>query len=148
VKSLNSLIAIGLILASPAFASGTMAADVHAKARHVQVSQHRAAPRVAARSRATGTRYDYGHGGPSVDPARIIGGLLASPWVAPYLAQYGGRMRITGGSRGTSSCGSSSFDFSSPSSDVPMTVAPVPDAPYVAPVAPTPDNPNCGGGLC
>jgi hypothetical protein len=44
--------------------------------------------------------------------------------------------------------GSSGFDFSSPSPDVPMTVAPVPDAPYVAPTAPTPDNPNCGGGLC
>jgi hypothetical protein len=144
MKSLNSLIAIGLILSSPAFGSGAMAADIHAKAstRHVQVSQHRPAPRVAARSRATG------YGGPSVDPARIIGGLLASPWVAPYLAQYGGRMRVTRGSRGTSSGGSSNFDFSSPSPDVPMTVAPVPDTPYVAPTAPTPDNPNCGGGLC
>jgi hypothetical protein len=48
---------------------------------------------------------------------------------------------------GGSGGGSSGFD-SSPSPDVPMTMAPVPDAPYVAPTAPTPDNPNCGGGLC
>jgi hypothetical protein len=38
-----------------------------ASTRHVQVSQHRPAPRVAARSGATGTR--YGYDGPSVDPA-------------------------------------------------------------------------------
>src|SRR5580700_9339026 len=115
MKSLNSLIAIGLILASPAFGSGAMAADIHAKAstRHVQASQHRPAPRVAMRSRATGTGYGYGYGygGPSVDTARIIDGLLASPWVAPYLAQYGGRMRVTRGSRGTSRGDSSNFDF-------------------------------------
>jgi hypothetical protein len=49
---------------------------------------------------------------------------------------------------GSSGGGSSSLDVSSPSPDVPMDVAPVPDAPYIPPVAPTPDNPNCGGGLC
>jgi hypothetical protein len=43
-----------------------------------------------------------------------------------------------------------SLIFSSPSPDEPP-VAPAPgtyDTPYVAPTAPTPDNPNCGGGLC
>jgi hypothetical protein len=43
--------------------------------------------------------------------------------------------------------GSPDVDFPSPSAD-PPPVAPAPDAPYVAPTAPTPDNPNCGGGLC
>jgi hypothetical protein len=38
-------------------------------------------------------------------------------------------------------------DTFGPSSDVPAA-APAPDTSYVAPAAPTPDNPNCGGGLC
>jgi hypothetical protein len=134
MKSLTSLIAIGLILASPAFGSGAMAADIHAKAntRHVQVSQHRPAPRVAARSRATGTR--YGYGGLSVDPARIINGLLASPWVAPYLAQYGGRMRVTRGSRRAAP----SYD-SGPSYDPGPSSSPSPD------LSPPPAGPDTAG---
>jgi hypothetical protein len=127
MKSLTSLIAIGLILASPAFGSGAMAADIHAKASttHVQVSQHRP----AARSRATGTRYGYSYGGSSVDPARIIDGLLASPWVAPYLAQYGGRTRVT---RSGSRRGASSYDpgpsYDSGPSSSPPDSSPAPDA--------------------
>jgi hypothetical protein len=129
MNSLTSLISIGLILASPAFSSAAMAADIHTKAntRHVQVSQHRPAPRAAARSGATGTRY----GGPSVDPTRIIESLRANPWVAPYMAQYGGRPAlhanpphgVTRG-RGTHAPAASSYDNSpwlydpSPSVDV------------------------------
>jgi hypothetical protein len=96
---MRPLITSALIAASLALvANGAMAADTYAKNGAPAASAH-AAVHVAARHPYPATRYAFTR--PPVDVAQIIGGLLASPWLAPYMAQYGGRVPITHNSGGT-----------------------------------------------
>jgi hypothetical protein len=114
---MRSLILSGLVTASLAFGNSAMAANVHAKpvarapASHTNVAARYSYP---AGTYPTGTYptgasgfgqpYGFGQpfafGQPQVNPQQIISSLLSSPLVAPYLAQYGGRIRVTRGSGG------------------------------------------------
>lgn len=90
----SAIIAASLTLAG----NGAMAADTYAKTGATAAPAH-AAVHVAARQRYPVARYAVAR--PPVDVAQIIGSLLASPWLAPYVAQYGGRVSIAHSSRGT-----------------------------------------------
>ncbi len=95
---MRPLITSALILASLALAgNGAMAADTYAKdgtpARPAHTAVH-----LAARHPYPVARYAFAR--PPVDVGQIISRLLASPFVAPYVAQYGGRVRTTHGSSG------------------------------------------------
>ena len=94
---MRPLITSAIIAASLALATnGVMAADIHAKPKTTATPAH-AAVHVAARHRYPVARYAR----PPVEVAQIIGNLFASPWLAPYLARHGRRVRITHSSRGT-----------------------------------------------
>lgn len=96
---MRSLISSGLVIASLALAgNGAMAADTYAKTGATAAPAHTAV-HVAAHHRYPVARYTVVR--PPVDVAQIIGSLLASPWLAPYVAQYGGRVPIAHSSRGT-----------------------------------------------
>jgi hypothetical protein len=96
---MRPLITSALIAASLALAgNGAMAADTYAKTGALAVPAH-AAAHVAARHRYPVARYAVAR--PPVDVAQFIGSLLASPWLAPYVAHYAGRVPITHGSQGT-----------------------------------------------
>ena len=95
---MKPLITSALIAASLALAgNGAMAADTYAKTDATAAPAH-AAVHVAARHRYPVARYAVAR--PPVDMARIISSLLASPFVAPYVAQYAGKIRTTRGSGG------------------------------------------------
>jgi hypothetical protein len=95
---MKPLITSALIVASLALAgNGAMAADTYAKTGATAAPAH-TAKHVAARHRYPVARYAVAR--PSVDAARIISSLLASPFVAPYVAQYAGKIRTTRGSGG------------------------------------------------
>ena len=86
---MRPLITSAIIAASLALAgNGAMAADTYAKTGAPAAPAHTAV-HVAARHAYPVAR--YGVARPPVDVAQIIGSLFASPWLAPYLAQYGGR---------------------------------------------------------
>jgi hypothetical protein len=129
--AMRSLFLTGLITASLALAgNGAMAANVQAKA------PAKAAPaahaRVATQYRYPAGRYastppygfgqpsgfgqPYGFGQPQANPQQIITSLLNSPLVAPYVAQYGGRVRVT---RGGSGGGGYDPTFDTPASSPP-----------------------------
>lgn len=101
---LSGLAAVSLVLAG----NGAMAANIQAKP--VAKAAPAAHARVAAHYRYPSNRYAYeqpsgfgqpfGFGQPQANPQQIINSLLRSPLVAPYLAQYGGRIRVTRGSGG------------------------------------------------
>jgi hypothetical protein len=96
---MRPLITSALIAASFALASnGAMAADTYAKDGTPAAPAHTAV-HFAARHPYPVAR--YGFAPPPVDAAQIIGSLLASPWLAPYVAHYGGRVPITHNSGGT-----------------------------------------------
>ena len=96
---MRPLITSALIAASLALvANGAMAADTYAKNGAPAAPAH-AAVHVAPRHPYPVARYGFGQ--PPVNVAQIIGSLLASPWLAPYVAQYGGRVPITHNSGGT-----------------------------------------------
>jgi hypothetical protein len=96
---MRPLITSALIVGSLALAgNGAMAADTYAKTGATAAPAHTAV-HVAARHRYPVARYAVAR--PPVDVAQIIGSLLASPWLAPYVAQYAGRVPITHSSRGT-----------------------------------------------
>lgn len=96
---MRPLITSALIAASLALVgNGAMAADTYAKDGTPAAPAHSAA-HVAARHPYPVAR--YGFAPPPVDAAQIIGSLLASPWLAPYVAHYGGRVPITHNSGGT-----------------------------------------------
>jgi hypothetical protein len=93
---MKPLITFALIAASLALAgNGAMAADT--KTGATAAPAHTAA-HVAARHRYPVARYAVAR--PPVDVARIISSLLANPFVAPYVAQYAGKIRATRGSGG------------------------------------------------
>lgn len=95
---MRPLITSALIVASLTLAgNGAMAADTYAKTGAPAASAHTAA-HIAARHRYPVARYAFAR--PPVDVTQIIGGLLASPWLAPYVARYAGRIRTTRGSSG------------------------------------------------
>ena len=95
---MRPLITSALIVASLALAgNGAMAADTYAKTGATAAPAHTAV-HVAARHRYPVARYAVAR--PPVDVAQIIGEPLASPWLAPYVAQYGGKIRTTRGSSG------------------------------------------------
>jgi hypothetical protein len=95
---MKPLIASALILASLALAgNGAMAADTYAKTGATAAPAHTAA-HVAAGHRYPVARYAVAR--PPVDVAQIISSLLASPFVAPNVAQYAGKIRATRGSSG------------------------------------------------
>jgi hypothetical protein len=93
---MRPLITSALIVASLAFAgNGAMAADTYANDGRPAHSAGHFAPRhpyPVAR---------YGFAQPPVDVAQIVGSLFASPWLAPYVAHYGGRVPVTHNSGGT-----------------------------------------------
>jgi hypothetical protein len=96
---MRPLITSALIAASLALAgNGAMAADTYAKTGAIAAPAH-AAVHVAARQRYPVAR--YGFAPPPANVAQIIGSFLANPWLAPYVAQYGGRVPIMHSSRGT-----------------------------------------------
>jgi hypothetical protein len=96
---MKPLITSAIIAASLALAGNSaMAADTYAKTG-ATAAPARSAVHVAARHAYPVAR--YGVARPPVDVAQIIGSLFASPWLAPYLAQYGGRVPITHSSGGT-----------------------------------------------
>jgi hypothetical protein len=96
---MRPLITSALIAASLALVgNGAMAADTYAKDGTPAAPAHGAA-HVSARHPYPVAR--YGFAPPPVDVAQIIGSLLASPWLAPYVAQHGGRVPITHNSGGT-----------------------------------------------
>jgi len=96
---MRPLITSALIAASLALVgNGAMAADTYAKDGTPAAPAYSAA-HVAVRHPYPVAR--YGFAPPPVDAAQIIGSLLASPWLAPYVAHYGGRMPITHNSGGT-----------------------------------------------
>jgi hypothetical protein len=109
---MRSLILSGLVTASLAFGNSAMAANVHAKpvarapASHTNVAARYGYPAGTYPTGASGFGQPYGFGQPfafgqpQVNPQQIISSLLSSPLVAPYLAQYGGRIRVTRGSGG------------------------------------------------
>jgi hypothetical protein len=87
-----------LIVASLTLAgNGAMAADTYAKTGAPAAPAH-SAVHVAAHHRDPVARYAVAR--PPVDVAHIIGSLFASPWLAPYVARYGGKIRTTRGSSG------------------------------------------------
>jgi hypothetical protein len=95
---MRPLITSAIIAASLALAgNGAMAADTYAKTGATAAPAHTAV-HVAARHRYPVPRYAVAR--PPVDVARIISSLLASPFVAPYLAHYAGKIRTTRGSGG------------------------------------------------
>jgi hypothetical protein len=95
---MRPLITSALIVASLALAgNGAMAADTYTKTGAPAAPAH-AAVHVAARHRYPVARYAVPR--PPVDVAQFIGGFLASPWLAPYVAQYAGKIRATRGSSG------------------------------------------------
>jgi hypothetical protein len=96
---MRPLITSALIAASLALVgNGAMAADTYAKDGTPAAPAYSAA-HVAVRHPYPVAR--YGFAPPPVDVAQIIGSLLASPWLAPYVAHYGGRVPITHNSGGT-----------------------------------------------
>jgi hypothetical protein len=96
---MRPLITSALIAASLALVgNGAMAADTYAKDGTPAAPAYSAA-HVAVRHPYPVAR--YGFAPPPVDAAQIIGSLLASPWLAPYVAHYGGRVPITHNSGGT-----------------------------------------------
>jgi hypothetical protein len=96
---MRPLITSALIAASLALVgNGAMAADTYAKDGTPAAPAYSAA-HVAVRYPYPVAR--YGFAPPPVDAAQIIGSLLASPWLAPYVAHYGGRVPITHNSGGT-----------------------------------------------
>jgi hypothetical protein len=96
---MKPLITSALIVASLALVgNGAMAADTYAKTGATAAPGHTAV-HVAAHHRYPVARYTVAR--PPVDVAQIIGSLFASPWLVPYVAQYGGRVPITHSSRGT-----------------------------------------------
>jgi hypothetical protein len=96
---MKPLITSALILASLALAgNGAMAADTYAKDGTPAASAH-IAVHLAARHPYPVARYAFARR-PPVDVAQIISSLLASPFVAPYVAQYGGKIRIAHRSSG------------------------------------------------
>jgi hypothetical protein len=103
----KTLIAIALIVAGTTFGNGAMAATIHAKpaARTVQ--------HVATRYRAPAVGYAFGS--PPAEGLQMMSNLLASPFLAPYIAQYGGRTRIAhGGSAGGYESSPSYDNYSAP----------------------------------
>jgi hypothetical protein len=95
---MRPLITSALILASLALAgNGAMAADTYAKDGTPAARAHTAV-HLAARHPYPVARYAFAR--PPVDVGQIISRLLASPFVAPYVAQYAGRVRATRGSSG------------------------------------------------
>jgi hypothetical protein len=95
--AMKPLITSALIVASLTLAgNGAMAADTYAKTGAPAASAHTAVH--AARHRYPVARYAVAR--PPVDVAQIIGSLFASPWLAPYVARYGGKIRTTRGSSG------------------------------------------------
>ena len=120
---MRSLILSGLVTASLAFGSSAMAANVHAKpvarapASHTNVAARYSYP---TGSYGFGQPYNsgqpYAFGRPQVNPQQIISSLLSSPFVAPYLAQYGGRIRVTRGSSGGTDV---PYDYSTPDTSPP-----------------------------
>jgi hypothetical protein len=95
---MRPLITSAIIAASLALAgNGAMAADTYAKTGATAAPAHTAV-HVAARHRYPVPRYAVAR--PPVDVARIISSLPASPFVAPYLAHYAGKIRTTRGSGG------------------------------------------------
>ena len=87
----SAMIAASLVLAG----NGAMAADTYAKTGATAAPAH---THVAARHRYPVARYAVAR--PPADAAQIISRLLASPFVAPYVAQYAGKIRTTCGSSG------------------------------------------------
>jgi hypothetical protein len=126
--AMRSLIISGLVTASLAFGNSAMAANVHAKpvarapASHTNVAARYSYPTGAypTGSYSFGQPYNsgqpYAFGRPQVNPQQIISSLLSSPFVAPYLAQYGGRIRVTRGSSGGTDV---PYDYSTPDSSPP-----------------------------
>jgi hypothetical protein len=95
---MRPLITSALIVASLALAgNGAMAADTYAKDGTPAAPAHTAV-QVAARHPYPVGR--YGFAPPPVNVAQFIGGLFASPWLAPYVAQYAGKIRTTRRSSG------------------------------------------------
>ena len=95
---MRPLITSALIVASLALAgNGAMAADTYTKTGAPAAPAH-AAVHVAARHRYPVARYAVPR--PPADVAQFIGGFLASPWLAPYVAQYAGKIHATRGSSG------------------------------------------------
>jgi hypothetical protein len=95
---MKPLITSALIVASLALAGNSaIAADTYAKTGATAAPVHTAA-HVATRHRYPVARYAVAR--PPVDVARIISTLLESPFVAPYVAQYAGKIRATRGSSG------------------------------------------------
>jgi|SRR5579862_3171410 len=90
----SALIAASLTLAG----NGAMAADIQVQPKKAAAPAH-AAAHIVVRHRYPVARYSFAR--PPVGMAQIIGGLLAGPWLAPYVAHYAGRMRIAHGSEGT-----------------------------------------------
>jgi hypothetical protein len=96
---MRPLITSALIVASLALAgNGAMAADTYANNGTPAAPAH-SAGHVAARHPYPVARYGFAQ--PPVDVAQIIGSLFASPWLAPYVARYGGRVPIAHSSGGT-----------------------------------------------
>jgi hypothetical protein len=96
---MRPLITSTLIAASLALANnGAIAADTYARTGVPAAPAH-AAVHVAARHRDPVARYAFVR--PPVRVTQIIGSLLAGPWLAPYVARYGGRAPIGHGSQGT-----------------------------------------------
>ena len=89
----SALVAVSLALAG----NGAMAADIHAQLKKTAAPAH-AAAHVVVRHRYPVARYSFAR--PPVDVAQIIGSLFASPWLAPYVAHYAGKIRTTGRSSG------------------------------------------------
>jgi hypothetical protein len=95
---MKPLITSALIVASLAFAGNcAMAADTYAKTGAPAARAHTAV-HVAAPHRYPVARYAVAR--PPADVAQIISSLLANPFVAPYVAQYAGKIRATRGSGG------------------------------------------------
>jgi hypothetical protein len=125
---MRSLILSGLVTASLAFGNSAMAANVHAKpvaraaASHAHVAARYSYPTGSYPTGSSGFGQPYGFGRPyafgqpQVNPQQIISSLLSSPLVAPYLAQYGGRIQVTRGSSGGTS---EPYDYSTPDTSSP-----------------------------
>jgi hypothetical protein len=96
---MRPLITSAIIAASLALAgNGAMAADTYANDGRPAAPAH-SAGHVAVRHPYPVAR--YGFAPPPVDVTQIIGSLFAGPWLAPYVAHYGGRVPITHNSGGT-----------------------------------------------
>jgi len=113
MRSLTSIsaIAAALIAVSLAFgANGAVAAEMHAKPNaKARVFATHAAVHVAARHGYPVS--GYGVPWPQANAAQIVGGLLGSPWLKRFVAQYAGKaVHVTRGSSG----GTDQFDYSTP----------------------------------